>query len=947
MSSSQESFGVKIEGDAGALIQALSSLTGTTEKAAEHFATLATSLTGMAQAAQGTLATGTQAAASLAEQAKAAQDAGEKHQALSEKVEKVGGAFKDLGDSAIKMGTSIRQGTDPLMAVIEQVPAIVGALSSFGPAGMAAGVILTAVGTASYMLVAHLIEVDEKIESISGHMAGVGRGAEGVPPAIRAWSDAVLKEIGGTEERALTLINAITSAMPRASADVQKEAAKVSGAFADMLQIKDDKDVGKLTAAIGTAASGDFATIHALAKEYNLLSAAELDTLEKAEEVGDAHKAGAIFMEGMTNRVGRYTEALRKVREAESKNGGREGALYAPANSWGRDYVQNARAADAARAELVQARRGLTQPDEEALRAREQGKVLLAELSNDLAKQLAIKGSADREYLEMEVRKWQELIATQKLQGNNLEVAQQKLAEAQGRLTRQQGADQQAAARGRQVQEQAATAARAQGEREEQAASAARTQRQRRELDGELACLKDTVKATGEGTEARETALKAELAFIEANYRDRAADARRLEREITATHKAVLNSSIQAAQQELVAQLSKNEKLEDSWKKLLAAQTELYGKDAPGLRKAHEDDADLMAQAAVEEAKKPSKDDKRTTAEREEDRKDVEFRRQMLSLSAADIAAANAREIEAQRDVTLNMLDQFKRRLLAANEDADARAVIEQRFASKVTSVKQTAQDQITQIRRQAIRDEQEKYQQLVTGITKSMGGTIQGLITGTKTVRQAVSEMAKSALSELVGMAEKQANAWIMSNVIKLTSDEDTTAQIKAKSVETATAEINNAAAKGAANAYASASAGPEWWIAPAISAAVQLAIAGLTSSLSSAAGGWGRVPADGMLTELHKDEMVLPASIATPMRSMLAAQKLPALAVPAYAAANLNLPGGGAANANGALGAGGGGTVTLNIQAMDSRDVASFFNRHGDKLVSALRGQKRNFVF
>jgi len=50
---------------------------------------------------------------------------------------------------------------------------------------------------------------------------------------------------------------------------------------------------------------------------------------------------------------------------------------------------------------------------------------------------------------------------------------------------------------------------------------------------------------------------------------------------------------------------------------------------------------------------------------------------------------------------------------------------------------------------------------------------------------------------------------------------------------------------------------------------------------AMASAEGGWDRVPYDGALTELHKNEMVLPASIAGPLRQMT--QAMPAQAVPA----------------------------------------------------------------
>src|SRR6185312_11537813 len=86
-----------------------------------------------------------------------------------------------------------------------------------------------------------------------------------------------------------------------------------------------------------------------------------------------------------------------------------------------------------------------------------------------------------------------------------------------------------------------------------------------------------------------------------------------------------------------------------------------------------------------------------------------------------------------------------------------------------------------------------------------------------------------------------------------------------------TAIQQIANAA--GVAGAQGTASfAGAPWPVdigAPAFGAAMALE-AMAYQSMASAAGGWDRVPADGMLTQLHKDEMVLPARIAEPVRKM-----------------------------------------------------------------------------
>jgi hypothetical protein len=55
----------------------------------------------------------------------------------------------------------------------------------------------------------------------------------------------------------------------------------------------------------------------------------------------------------------------------------------------------------------------------------------------------------------------------------------------------------------------------------------------------------------------------------------------------------------------------------------------------------------------------------------------------------------------------------------------------------------------------------------------------------------------------------------------------------------------------------------------APAFGAGMAAAAASY-APMASARGGWERVPFDGAMTELHKDEMVLPAHIANPMRQM-----------------------------------------------------------------------------
>jgi len=88
-----------------------------------------------------------------------------------------------------------------------------------------------------------------------------------------------------------------------------------------------------------------------------------------------------------------------------------------------------------------------------------------------------------------------------------------------------------------------------------------------------------------------------------------------------------------------------------------------------------------------------------------------------------------------------------------------------------------------------------------------------------------------------------------------------------------TALAQIAARAASAAAGAYSAIAAipvvGPV--LAPISAAAALAGVLALGNSIFSAKGGWGQVPKDGAMTELHKDEMVLPATFANPLRALL----------------------------------------------------------------------------
>jgi hypothetical protein len=120
----------------------------------------------------------------------------------------------------------------------------------------------------------------------------------------------------------------------------------------------------------------------------------------------------------------------------------------------------------------------------------------------------------------------------------------------------------------------------------------------------------------------------------------------------------------------------------------------------------------------------------------------------------------------------------------------------------------------------------------------------------------------------------------------------------------------------KAAASAWASISAipvvGP--FLAPAVAAGVVASVIALGMHLSSAAGGWERVPQD-TLTMLHKDEQVLPASYAEGLRKVV---------------------GGG--------GSPGGGSSTTNVNFHGCFDAKSFWQQQQGNVLSTIQDGLKN---
>jgi tape measure domain-containing protein len=187
--------------------------------------------------------------------------------------------------------------------------------------------------------------------------------------------------------------------------------------------------------------------------------------------------------------------------------------------------------------------------------------------------------------------------------------------------------------------------------------------------------------------------------------------------------------------------------------------------------------------------------------------------------------------------------------------------------------------------------------------------------------------------------------------------------------------------ALEAAASVYASVSSIPYvgWILAPIAAAVTFIAVMGLGAMVSSSAGGEWQVSEDGKPYILHKNETVLPAHIATPLREMVEGRRAsPEQIVTEKIAAGVKpLLGAAAGAAYGIDGArvrgarpGNGAMVTadnvlqsmqamqagqtrqavtanFHVNAIDTQSVRQFFNTHGGEIVNTLSRQGRKFNF
>jgi hypothetical protein len=191
--------------------------------------------------------------------------------------------------------------------------------------------------------------------------------------------------------------------------------------------------------------------------------------------------------------------------------------------------------------------------------------------------------------------------------------------------------------------------------------------------------------------------------------------------------------------------------------------------------------------------------------------------------------------------------------------------------------------------------------QQAASGVQASFATAFKGILSGQMTATQGMRALWDGLKNTVVDIISQMLAKWIAAKIFELVFGKTIAAQ-----------ETTAGASTYAVNAMASVAAIPVtgWAMAPAVGAAA-FALGMSYAGIGMAAGGY-RVPTGlNPITQLHSGEHVIPASIAKNYEA-------------------------------GAPGRGGGG-LTVNVNAMDSKSIEQHFRAHAPRYAAMMRGQAR----
>ena len=281
----------------------------------------------------------------------------------------------------------------------------------------------------------------------------------------------------------------------------------------------------------------------------------------------------------------------------------------------------------------------------------------------------------------------------------------------------------------------------------------------------------------------------------------------------------------------------------------------------------------------------------------------------------AQLQTALDTEYQLEMTALTNQMNAWDKGTLEYQKALDARLILQQKYENDKAKLGAEGAK---------IQAEQEKS--ITSTIQRSFDTMLTGILQGTQTWQQAMARLFSNLAITAIEAAANMAVKWAVHEAMKTTATvvgvgERTTAQAAGTStglaMEAAAAvkSVSVSAAKAAASVYASVASIPYvgWLLAPPAAAAAFVAVEAFGGSISSASGGFDIPYGTNPMTQLHSQEMVLPANLANKVRNMT--------------------DGGGDS----------GTTVHIHLNAIDSQSGIDFLHSQGETIANVINQQLR----
>ncbi len=305
--------------------------------------------------------------------------------------------------------------------------------------------------------------------------------------------------------------------------------------------------------------------------------------------------------------------------------------------------------------------------------------------------------------------------------------------------------------------------------------------------------------------------------------------------------------------------------------------------------------------------------------------------KQKLALYAEE---ARLQEITQTQKVALSrqaLDEEYGAQISALQREAalgDQSLTQKQRILDQMLDAERRHQDQTTALVRNAVNEQEREYQAFGSTVTQAFNSQLHGLLSGTESWRAAFKNVLEDLLIKFIEWGEATVVRQIATEAAKTAA---TSAGVTARtgaeqagaaaSLATQSATVVRSILSSAAEAFA----GVFGFLAPIMgpfaagpATAAQATVAGMAGAVASADIGMWRVPED-MLTLVHHNELVMPATQAGALREMLTGE------TPANSASR-----GGAVHIHP--------TTNFHVSAVDSGSVAQWMKANSSTMMKAI---------